>query len=274
MKAVFFLMFSLGGVLADSKVESVRKVRLPLPVELTRADIYTVPTISHPCAILVLCPGVNHDGKPLLTPAWSAYAVKNQLGLAALSFASNLEDLANEKGYYQPSRGSGQALLEGLHTIYGQDLPILLYGMSGGAHFIAGFLEWKPERVISWCAYTAAWWSKPSKAATNPPGIVACGDEDTRYGASLGYFLQGRAIGKPWTWVSLPRIGHQSSPALDDFVRVYFSAILHPEKHRPEWRDVDLKSLINDKEVKSHPTLASWLPDRVTAEKWMIIHQP
>jgi pimeloyl-ACP methyl ester carboxylesterase len=253
--------------------EEARQFHLPLPRELTRADLYVLP-VQDPQAVLVLSPGMNGNGKSLITPAWTDFARRHQLALAALSFASSDEDLQNGRGYYYPARGAGQSLLDGLRKIYGHDLPILLYGMSGGAHFTARFVEWKPERVTSWCAYTAGWWDKPKVAMSNPPGIIACGDEDVRYGASLGYFLQGRALGKPWTWVSLAKTGHQSSELLDKFVRRYFAAVLEYRKKSEEWRDVDLKSLVGRQDLKSHPTLACWLPNESVATDWLKIHQP
>lgn len=275
MKTVVLVLAILtSAAVADVGVPP-RHVRLPIPSELTRADLYIVSEIPRPPrAVLVLCPGMNGDGSGLLTREWRDFARQHRLGLVGLSFASSSKDLESGKGYYYPSRGAGKSLLDGLRTAFGGDLPILIYGMSGGAHFASRFTEWKPQRVISWCAYTAGWWDHPRAAAANPPGIVACGDEDVRYGATLGYFLQGRAIGKPWTWVSLSKTGHQSSPVLDEFVRMYFSAILQQRPLPGEWRDVDLKSPLDSKQVEKQPTLACWLPDDRVARDWIKIHQP
>lgn len=259
---------------APRAAETIKEVRLTPPAELTRADLYTLSVVPEPRGILVLCPGMNGNGKALLNDAWIAFAQAHRLGLAALSFASADEDLENGRGYYFPARGAGDALLAGLRQTFGADLSILLYGMSGGAHFTAGFVAWKPQRVISWCAYTAGWWDRPRSSADGPPGIVACGDEDPRYGASLGYFLQGRALGKHWTWISLRKTGHEWSPALDDFVRVYFAAILDSKPVSPRWQDIDLKNPLSRDEAKSRPTLACWLPDEKTTRAWMRVHQP
>lgn len=266
-----FLVLSLGHAQEGNSPQlySLGKCR-----QLTRADVYLAPTVARPQAVLVLCPGMNGNGKNLLTRVWIEFAQGHRLGLLALSFASSDEDLQNNRGYYQPSQGAGEVLLNGIRSIYGRDLPVLLYGMSGGAHFTAGFTEWKPNRVVSWCAYTASSWNQPLPSKFNPPGIVACGDEDFRYGVSLEYFLQGRAIGKPWTWVSLEKTGHQSSSVLDDFVRRYFAAILERKTASPTWRDVDLKSPINNSIVASRPTLACWLPNENVAQAWIKVHQP
>jgi len=249
-------------------------IHLSPPPGLTRADIYVTPTVARPRAVLVLCPGMNGNGRPLLTAEWIAFSRENQLGLAALSFASREEDLGEGKGYYYPVQGSGQCLVNAIRKAFGRDLPLLLYGISGGAHFTSRFVEWKPSQVVAWCAYTAGWWDQPKLSRYNPPGIVACGDEDARYGATLGYFLQGRALGKHWTWVSLAKTDHQSSPALDEFVRGYFAAILRHETATAQWLDVDLKTPITRKEIEAHPTLACWLPNQSTVQSWIKLHQP
>lgn len=275
MKAVRPTLAALALALAQVEAAvHIREIHLAPPPELTRADIYVAETVSNPNAVLVLCPGMNGNGRSLLSGEWTTFARHNSLGLAALSFASSDEDLGNGRGYYYAARGSGRALLDCVSQAYGKKLPLLLYGMSGGAHFISEFEEWKPECVISWCAYTAGWWDIPRWAPFNPPGIVACGDEDPRYGASLEYFLQGRSVGKQWTWVSIARMGHQWSSALDEFVKTYFAAVLQHCKTGGEWRDVDLKTPISRADIETHPTLACWLPDSETVRAWTKIHQP
>jgi pimeloyl-ACP methyl ester carboxylesterase len=166
---------------------------------MDRADLYFVLPIDHPKAVLVLSPGVNVSGESLIrSPAWQQFAQQNHLGLVGLSFSSPEKMILDGTGYYYASKGSGEKLLEGIRKIYGKDLPLLLYGFSGGAHFTSRFEEWAPSRVIAWCADSAGWWDEPKLSAITPPGIVACGENDPRYGASLSYFKQGRAAGKPW----------------------------------------------------------------------------
>ena len=243
--------------------------------DMERAALDAVVPSGHEKAILIVCPGVNGSGERVIRQGkWQAFARCHQLGLVGLSFASKVSLLQDGRGYYYASQGSGQLLLDGLRKIYGKDLPVLLYGISGGAHFTSRFVEWSPKRVVAWCAYSAAWWDDPKDSEQNPPGLVACGDQDARYGASLMYFKQGRALGKPWLWISLPGVGHQGYPPLEDFVREYFLGILDGRHAHGGWVDVDLKTTVDSDQAVQLPSLTAWLPDINLLDRWKKIHTP
>jgi len=258
---------------ADIKIE---ELNFPTNSVMERATLYFCRVVENPRAVVVLCPGMNECGRDLiLSPQWQEYAHDQHLALAGISFASPEALLKAGGGYYRASQGSGQLLLDGIDRVFQpQPLPLLIYGFSGGAHFTSSFVQWAPDRVVAWCADAAGWWEPPQGSADGPPGIVACGEADDRYGASLQYFIQGRALRKRWTWVSLRGVGHQANPALDDFARLYFAAVVTPRALAPEWLDIDLKTPVTTAEMKSHPTLACWLPDRKTARAWIELHQP
>jgi len=274
MKKLTLLVFLAGtvGLMAAEKTETLRLEPGP---NMTRAELHHVATVPNPNAVLVLCPGCNGSGEDLIrSPKWIAFAKQNRLGLVGLSFASPMPAIENGTGYYYASKGSGAKLLEGIRKIYGRDLPLLLYGFSGGAHFTSRFEEWNPVRVLSWCAYSAGWWDEPQQNPGSPPGIVACGDEDPRYGATLIYFKQGRAAGKPWQWVSLAKIGHQGSPELDEFVRDYFSAILSQSKTTSLWTDIDREEKVSGSEQAGQPSLTGWLPSESLFAEWRKLNAP
>jgi hypothetical protein len=271
---------------------------------MSRADLYYVAPVEDLRAVLILSPGCNGNGESLArSPVWQEFAKRNHLGLVGLSFASASPDalalraasqattrslplvvasssdpLHDGTGYYYASKGSGDKLLEGIRRIYRKDLPLLLYGFSGGAHFTSRFEEWAPSRVIAWCADSAGWWDEPKPSGISPPGIVACGDQDPRYGATLSYFKQGRAAGKPWLWVSLPKIGHQPSPALEDFARKYFEAVLKrggsSDLSGGTWVDVDTKKVISESEPEALPSESGWIPSQALVDDWRKIHEP
>lgn len=248
-------------------------LRLEPALHMTRANLHRVATVNNPRAVLILCPGVNGDGEGLVrSPKWIEYAKENQLGLVGLSFASPLSAIHDGTGYYYVKNGSGKLLLQGIRELYGRDLPLLFYGFSGGAHFTSRFVEWNPKRVLTWVAYSAGWWDEPKKSAVIPPGIVACGEEDPRYGASLIYFKQGRALEKPWLWVSLPRTAHTASDGLDSFVMKYFAAILQDRVGASAFLDIDRKIVVSETDAKSYPTLTAWLPTQNLLEEWRSIH--
>ena len=268
---------------------NVRRLSLPAPAGMTRAEVYACNTVTNPRAVLVLCPGCNGNGEDLARQMdWQDFARANGLVLCALSFASPEAEILAHRGYYLVGQGSGDVLLRGIRQAFGRDLPILAYGFSGGAHFTAGLVNWKPERVLGWCADSAAWWEEPAaQPADTPPGIVACGDADpVRYGASLTFFAQGRSLGRPWTWVSLGGTEHTWSASLDQFVRAYFAALLHGappangslRSHAGHpagcWRDVDTGEELSAQQAALQPTLACWLPDRSVGALWSNLHRP
>lgn len=272
MKLATILLLSAMAVLPAA--DTIETLRLDPAPNMTRADLQFVKTVSAPRAVLVLCPGCNGSGEDLVgSRKWNEFAKQHNLGLVGLSFASPIAAIHEEAGYYHVSNGSGEKLLEGIRKIYGRDLPLLLYGTSGGAHFTSRFEQWKPERVMTWCAYSAGWWDKPRPNSVAPPGIVACGEEDGRYGASMIYFKQGRATGNPWLWVSLPKTGHTGSADLDNFVRSYFAVILSPQTTKPVWLDLDREEVIPSGE-DIHPALIGWLPAEKLVDQWRNIHEP
>lgn len=266
-----FIVFSIFG-------DEIAELSLPPVAGMTRADIFYLKSddIKEPKAILILCPGCNGNGKGYVAnPVWQSYAKKMNLGLVGLSFASETAELKEGEGYYYANQGSGQLLLDGLKKIYGKDLPILLYGISGGAHFTARFTEWNEKRVLAWCAYSAAWWDKPVKSQTMPPGIVACGLEDERIDASQRYFWDGREVGKPWLWIEIEGTGHASSKPLESFIRDYFEIILKAEgKVEPFkkgiWMDIYERTPVTFESAKTRPCAAAWLPDKSLMDNWLL----
>lgn len=302
MKCLLIILLVLSsGRLKASEIECLHLDPVP---GISRADLYYLASPAIPKAVLVISPGCNGNGESLIrSPVWQGLARRNHLGLVGLSFASASPDalalraasqattrppplvvasssdpLHDGTGYYYASKGSGEKLLEGIRKIYGKDLPLLLYGFSGGAHFTSRFEEWAPSRVVAWCADSAGWWDDPKPSGISPPGIVACGENDPRYGASLSYFKQGRVAGKLWLWVSLPKIGHQASPALEEFARKYFEAVLKrggsSDLSGGTWVDVDTKKVITESEAMALPSESGWLPDPSLIDNWRKIHEP
>lgn len=265
------LLLAIQTVVASE----IQTLKLTPIANMDRAELHYIKTVFNPKAVLVLCPGFNGSGEGLIrSQIWQNFAKREKLELVGLSFASSVRTLHNGTGYYYASKGSGQVLLDGIRQIYGKDLPLILYGFSGGAHFTGRFTEWNPERVLTWCAYSAGWWDVPEASETTPPGIVACGDADHRYGASLIYFKQGRAVGKPWLWVSLGGVGHVGSRQLDEFVRNYFSTLLASRTQHGVWVDVDTKKVVTQKKAIAQPSLSGWLPSEQLLEAWKKIHMP
>ena len=270
---VFTLFFCVAGIsLSGGEIPVL--LSLKPPSGMIRADLYHVKMAKVPKAVLVLAPGYNGNGRRLVCdPVWQAFAKKRNLDLIGLSFASEVEDLRNGKGYYYAHNGSGKTLLKGIHKLFDKSMPVLLYGFSGGAHFASRFVEWKPEIVITWCAYSAGWWEKPESSEIMPPGIIACGKDDSRLNASLSYFKQGRALGRPWLWIGIPKSGHFPDKRVEVFIRDYFSIILkekefiNPSKNG-QWITMDNGDRLKERFIGKNDSNTAWLPSRKLLGKW------
>ena len=259
---------------ADDQIE---KLSLPLIPDLQRADIYSLKTTDDPIGVLVLCPGCNGNGKEWINnQVWQSFARDHKLDLVGLSFASDVSLLTSGRGYYYARQGSGRLLLDGIWQSFHKDLPIIIYGFSGGAHFTSRFSEWKPERVTAWCAYSAEWWDKPLANDSCPPGLVVCGENDERLGASLMYFKEGRALGKPWLWITAPQTGHSIYGPGEDFIRNYFAAVIDDAGSTASGTWVDINSKIDapPEMVNNQPSATGWLPSPKLLSEWQTIHHP
>jgi len=272
---ISIICIALCLICVHASAVEIKLISLPETLGLTRTDIYYIKPDYQPIACLVMCPGINGNGQGYLSnPALQAFARHYKVALVGLSFASDQDVIDDNKGYYTASAGAGQLLLNGIDHNIAQDVPLLLYGFSGGAHFVSSFEEAYPERVMAWCAYTAAWWQAPQAAQHNPPGIVACGKmDDQRFASTFAYFQQGRKLGKPWCWVALEGTGHEERDSLNQFVQAYFAGILNKISDAGSWFDIKTKQKLNGETVEESDT-AAWLPDNRVGELWSNLHKP
>nr|DAH48338.1 MAG TPA: Esterase.3A [Caudoviricetes sp.] len=243
----------------------------------------SLPVSEEESAILVLAPGMNTDGTFFLKESpWMDFAKRNNLGVIALNYSSLAEDLLeNRKGYYWPEQGSGQALLDEIKRVYGKDLPIILYGFSGGAQFVSRFVDWCPDRIIAWCAYSAQFWDYPKDGSkiTKARGIVACGDQDgLRWQPSFGFYYQGRKNKRPWIWVNISNTGHNRSAKFEKFVRQFFDeelAIWRGDKKPTEDVYSDISNSDNELLLLSEqPELQCPFRTKELLESWKKIQAP
>lgn len=283
MKFIIYVFFIWSGVLFCYGNEILCYSSL-CPPNIFRADLYYLDPNqydSKPEIVLILCPGVNGNGRYLVAQKiWQDFVKKHKIGLVGISFASPVDSLHEKRGYYYPELGSGKILVAGINKIFGCNTRILIYGFSGGAHFAARFTEWLPTRVIAWCSYSAMWWDSPSKSKLSPPGLIICGADDPRLGASLSYFKEGRSTGKRWSWLEIPNSGHSPNIDAEDFVRNFFSKIITMEdcpllSEGSIWVDIETGKLVPEKIANRIPTITAWLPDCSLLEDWRniaIIH--
>lgn len=260
--SALLLLVTVAGA---EELPAISRLSLPTNEFIQRADFYYVKPSGTPKAVLVLCPGKNGNGEGWIKDAvWAKFAAEHDLLLAGLSFAS-------KSNYplpcYSDARTvSGELVLEGIKQAGGEGLPILMYGFSAGARFTASFVERYPDKMLTWCACGVGQWIPPLKESKPPAGIVATGEYDAGcFWASLQYFQQGRQLDREWTWVSAPKVGHQRSKELEDFVREYFAMRLagigqKEAATKSEWRDIDTKKPLTTISAQENPIFATSIP--------------
>jgi pimeloyl-ACP methyl ester carboxylesterase len=274
----FILILSVGlhYLWADATIISTQLSKFD---GVTKAEIYHDSTLMPINGVLVLCPGMNGDGRVLAAEkSWMDFARDSGLGLVGVTFTTPPALLYGNpaKGYYYPEQGSGEALLAGLRKVYGKDLKLFLYGFSGGAQFGSRFAERYPDRMLGWAAYSASFWKVPHSATSaTSPGIVACGEFDAeRYGPSFAYFQQGRRNDARWTWVSIGNVGHMRHKRFEEFVRAYFAAVLDGKFDHAQWLDAETKQPTTEDDRLLNPALSVWLPTPEIADLWLKLHHP
>ena len=232
-----------GAPILQEAPQAITTVRLaPIP-GMIRAELKH-DAIPPQCeGVLLLCPGYNGDGEYLIRKkGWRDLAKKHRLLLVALSFASKEEDLsaATRRGYYYVEKGSGKLLLDGLKKIAGKELPVSLFGYSGGAHFTHRFVYAHPEKVRVWGVYGFGWFDDaPANSKTKPPGIFVCGVQDQRLAATRDAFFS--ALRAQWrvAWHGVPNSGHIIERNAAVQIRNFFDDVLSMSPDAPgTWREI------------------------------------
>lgn len=267
-RLTLLLIWSISTLFA----QEVTQYTTPPARDITRSDIWFCDTTPFPKAVLLICPGMNGSAESFVRDAtWQQFAKDNDLALAGLSFASPSEDLFAERGYTYPEQGSGKLILDAIKTKYGKELPLILYGFSSGALFTELFVNWKPTKVITWCAHATGRYEPNPKPW--PAGIVSCGEGDSqRFGAALTHFKKGRATKSPILWIGLKNTGHEWPERLHVFVRNYFTEVLKDGK-TDTWVDIDIRKTISDAASRRQTALSGWLPSKDLFEEWRILNE-
>ena len=247
---------------------------LPASAGVTKAALdYLPPPGARPRGILVLVPGFNGSGAQMLAEErWTGYARENGFGLAALTLASDEEELEDGRGYYDASAGSGAAVDAALKKINAGRAPVFMYGFSGGAYFTSAFAEYFPQALKGWCAASfgkrlrGAGGRVAGDKGNRPPGIVACGEDDSRLGEALAYYWRGRGAGRKWTWIEVAGLAHERCEPLEAFARRYFLCLMN-KKATGVWRDFGSGEDVAHS-AASAKALQTWLPSADLVEDW------
>lgn len=267
----------LAALMTNLKAQdaAITKISHPTNEWIQRADLYFRKTSAEPQGWLLLCPGRNGSGEGLLNDkGWLAFAKEHNLLMCGVSFASSRKDDVLGR-YTEVQKGSGELILRTMDQYAGKELPMLVVGFSAGARFTTNWIAWKPERVIAWSAQAVGNWPDPVAGEINPPGIVASGEYDAgSWFAALQYFQAARKQDKKVIWLSIEKLGHQRSPALDSFTRSFFDWSLAKGSSTECWYDIDSKKALTASQVKGDPIFSCWLPTEKLASLWENLHHP
>ena len=273
MKFVASVYFTLFVYLSCFGVpDEILRIAEATTKEISRAE-FNIIAPQHPRAVLVLVPGYNGDGKTFLNETnWTAFARRQNWALVAVSFSSPVDLLKKNEGYYAAGKESGKMLFSALDKAGIGGLPLFLFGFSGGARFVSSLTINFPAPVAGWAAH-APCDSEEGIHADGPPGIVACGADDFRLGASLSRFQRHRKRDWPVTWIELPGNAHARSPAFEDFVRAWFTAEVSRRKNRCAgvWCDLGNGLLIKEGDSISAKVNRAWFPHEDIYRKWKAI---
>ncbi|WP_188504000.1 alpha/beta hydrolase family protein [Parapedobacter pyrenivorans] len=242
--------------------------------------------------------GCGMEGRGVAT----AYDVQYQAFAKKWRLAVVGPDLYYESGCHDwknPESGSGPSLLKALEQVgkasnYPElrDAPWLLWGHSGGGHWVLGMMKDYPERILAAFCYSPAFdpqWAYPDEALKIPVMIRHAGANDSNspdgkcWETAVNTFHKLRSAGGLASIAHTPYQNHNYS-----FVRYmaipFYSSVL--AKRLPmgksvsftAMRDIDettgwlgdtlLTNTYKYAEYTSTPMALSWLPDSMVAAKW------
>ncbi len=256
---------------------------VPFPEHCEAAVALRMPQSGRPQALLALFPGCNEDAVAAYlgnNSAWLEFAQRSHVALMAVTLRSASSPRLPGQSYYYPELGSGEAflhLLDDGERSYSRlrELPLYLFGFSGGAHFVHRFAQWRPERVAGFCAYSAGWWTEPTGGVLHLPAFMLCGYQDERFPPTLTYFQQGRARGAPWTFARVRHTGHELPARAVTLAQGWLEAMFQrdPKDCSQVWRGhlyreeiAEGRNLVGDRNWL--PTSTVWLPDTSFACQW------
>ncbi len=267
---------SPGNASPPSSDFKVQKLLPPLKdgkPPLQQVEVHICNAVENPRAVLVLC--ANAAGLVALEKLtkgteWKAFAEAQQLGLVVLTFAHDRKADKIKHGY-RADEWIGEWLLACVDYYYGQSCPLLLYGESRGGTFAASFVNWRPERVKAWGAFTNQWFEKPVRSKVLLPGIVAFDAEDESSKDEFGgnwYFKAGRKLEKPLLEMKVTTPLKRRKEKMGAFAREFFTSTLNDNpKTSPIWIALRNKKKAAT-ELMSNPTEVVWLPNPSLQGPW------
>ena len=249
--------------------------------------------VAKPKYILVLLPGINADGSGLLKrKEWQDFAKETQAAMVACTFVKKDKSKYDKHNNYAAAQcGSGAALESAIEKLdlaqkhYSlKDLPLLIYGHSGGGQFAFGFSCHNPKRMIGFAAGKGGYYYPEAvKGTFEVPGLMISGQKDKvrRKNGIRDLYKLSREKGAPWCWME-DKYGHGAAKNLS-VVLPYFKGLLRlqlggqskrfPDRSKLVGISVDLinkKSISENKVFETNDTnpRQGWLPSKSVFDAW------
>jgi len=264
---------------------------IPPGVNFDKADfrLWLPPDRSGLRAIVILMTGSNGDGRPQAEDAvWQEFATRNKLALVGCRITDKPHDQNFIEEYANVSKGSGQALLDGLNAFAKRtqhselaNLPLLLWGMSAGGEFNYEFAAWKPERVAAFVVNKGGIYysALTSRETRNVPGILFIGGKDlqSRINTITGLFEVNRRGGALWALAEEPGAAHIIGKSAD-VARIFFEDVLTMRLNGTSLKTLNEKDgFVGNIQARTFQPAASapsatnataWLPSERVARAW------
>jgi poly(3-hydroxybutyrate) depolymerase len=239
------------------------------------------------CAIVVLVPGMNGDGRSLVNDAqWVAFAQRMKCALIGCSIKGSQGAV-----YHEVTNWAGAQFLKGVkelaHTSNHSELETVsmgFWGHSAGGQWNYNFACWKPERTFAFIVNKGAYYQGVSTTALREiPSLWIAGAKDTeeRIGNITSLYAENRRKGAPWGLLIEPTVNHAAGRSkeigmafLEDVLplRIDAGGHLHPITGGSGWLGNFQSHEVYKNSTPDYGALtATWLPGKSTADIWRSI---
>ncbi len=252
----------------------VRQIQLSSIQSVERGNLWVADTVSNPAAILVLFVDPNDKADSFVRNRdWQQFALQNNLALSAVSLQPKETNVKGKKtvAILNPKDGFGKAIVSALDSAWHKPLPLIVYGRYGAGAFAAGFARVNSSRATLWAAYGNEWKDAPSVSDSSGPGMIVCDREGVQHSTEAqDFFHQGRALGKPWTWLCLNTPWKDRAGRLDQFFRNYAGTYLQGGGNIKAgvWAHTDTFLPMSTLDVMTKAKDAAWLPNPALVADW------
>jgi hypothetical protein len=240
----------------------------PLKIPLNPQCFLSIPTLPKAKAnnqVVILIPGDNQEAVAWVTsPFWQNFSTKNSIPVVGLTLKSSLKNNRGFPDYYNDIVIQNQLALK-MQEIFSSTLWVL-YGFSGGAHFVNHLINTHHNKQIKyWIAYSARYWEPP--VAEIPRGMVMCGNKDFRFGACLNYYHDCSKLRPDMTWVSIHNLDHCVSLEVDELASTY---IIENSKESTESSHFYVNYVNKQKQTNS--VFPNWMINQTFYNLWLKLH--